>query len=126
MKRLWIGIVVLTVLLAAGIGLSLGMANLHNALAEELSTASQAAVEKDWENAMVLASSARATWEKYRHLAASFTDHEPLEQMDSLFAELKVYEKLKLQADYAAVCTLLSELSKAIAESHTLKWWSFL
>lgn len=126
MKRLWIGVAVLLVMLAGGVALTFGFSGLHEHLSEELAAASAAAQRSDWEQAIALADSAREDWETYRHLAASFTDHEPLEKLDSLFAELAVCRTLSLQAQYAVVCTNLSELCSAIAESHALNWWNFL
>lgn len=126
MKRLWIGIIILAVLLAAGIGLSIGIPALHSRLSEALTSACDAAEKGDWETALSLANSAKADWERYQHFVAAFVDHEPLEQMDRLFSELEVYRNQRLPAEYAAVCAHLSHLSKAIGESHALTWWSLL
>ena len=126
MRRFWIGIVLLSCLLALGIGLCIGIPALHDRLAKQLDDACAAAQLGDWETATALADSARAEWERSRHFVASFVDHAPLEQMESLFSELEIFRNRRLAVDYAAICTNLSHLSKAIGESHKLTWWSFL
>ena len=126
MKRLWLGIGVLAVFLAASLLLSWYLPGLHRDLSETLSAAAQAAEKSDWEEAARLAGGAKQTWERSRHFVASFTDHEPLETLDSLFAELEVYRAAALPIDYAATCVQLSQLCLAIAESHCLTWWNLL
>lgn len=126
MKRLWVGVVVLFLLLAGGIALAVSLSGLHTDISRNLENAALAAQKGDWQQARELAENADKTWSRYRHFSASFTDHEPLEQMDNLFAQLKVFETIPSPADYAALCTHLAQLSDAIAESHTLTWWNLL
>lgn len=126
MNRLWIGIVVLALLLAGGITLAFTLSGVHTQISRDLEAAAAAAQNEDWEQATALAEHARSTWSRYRHFSASFTDHEPLEELDNLFAQLEVFENYPLPADYAALCTHLSRLSGAIAESHCLTWWNLL
>lgn len=126
MKRLWVGILVLAVFLAASLLLSWYLPQLHRALSDDLSAAAQAAEKSDWEEATRLAGGAKQRWERNRHFVASFTDHEPLENLDSLFEELEVYRTAALPVDYAATCIHLSQLCLAIAESHCLTWWNLL
>ena len=126
MKRFWLGVGILAVLLAAGIGLSTQITAVHSKLSRDLSGACQAVQTGDWDTAVTLAESAKARWLRCRRFVASFVDHEPLEQMDSLFSELEIYRPQQLPTDYAAVCTHLSHLSEAIGESHALTWWNLL
>ena len=126
MKRFWLGVGILAVLLAAGISLTVGIAGVHNKLSKDLDGASEAVQRGDWDTAIHLAESAKAQWNRCRRFVASFVDHEPLEQMDSLFSELEIYRQQQLPTDYAAVCTHLSHLSEAIGESHALTWWNLL
>ena len=126
MKRLWLGIGVLAVFLAASLLLSWYLPGLHRDLSDQLCTAAQAAEHGDMEEAARLAGSAKQRWEHSRYFVASFTDHEPLENLDSLFEELDVYRTADLPVDYAATCIQLSELCLAIAESHCLTWWNLL
>ena len=126
MKRFWFGVALLAALLAAGAGLSFGIPALHEQLAKQLDDACTAMEQEDWETATALAASAKAKWERCRHFVASFVDHEPLEQLDGLFSELEVYRQRYMSADYAAVCSHLAHISRAIGESHALKWWNLL
>ena len=126
MKRLWIGVAVLLVLLAVGIGLSYGMTVLHDDIRMELSNAAEAARQGDMEKALQRGDAAREVWERWRRFSASLADHEPLEEMDSLFHELELYGKLRLPVDYAAVCVRLAEISGAVSEAYSLTWWNFL
>ena len=126
MKRLWFGIGILVLLLCIGIGVTIAMDRHHRNISENMQAAAAAVQSEDWESAAAYAGSAESKWNAWRHFAASFADHEPLEQMDSLFAELKVYENMTMASDYAAVCTHLSELARAIGESHALNWWNLL
>lgn len=126
MKRLWIGVAVLLVLLAAGAGLSYGVVRLHDEIYRELSEAAQEVRRGDLDAALQRGEAARLIWQRWRHFSASLSDHEPLEEMDSLFEELSLYSDLELPVDYAAICLRLAELSRAVSESHSLTWWNFL
>ena len=79
-----------------------------------------------WEEAGKKAAQGKAQWDSYRKFLASFTDHEPVEEAESLFSQLEVYEKRQYDADFAAICLELSHLSEAIEESHGARWWSIL
>ena len=126
MKRLWIGIVFLILLLVGGILLTLVLSDIHSTLADDLSAASRAAQQQDWETADALIDSAQRLWEQYRHITAAFADHEPLEELEQLFAELQVCKALSLEENYAVVCSHLSEICSAIADSFRIHWWNVL
>lgn len=126
MKRLWIGIAILVVLLGLSTGMSLALSGIHRELARELDEACRAAVAQDWVAADTHTAAAGEQWQKYRRFCASFTEHTPLEQMDSLFAQLNVCRKLVLPEDYALICSQLAQLARAIGESHGFTWWNFL
>ena len=126
MKRLWIGIAFLAMLLAGGILLSFGMIRVHNRISDQLAAASHAALSQDWDEAIRLSDFASSIWEKYRHVTAAFTDHEPIEKMDCLFQRLDIYRDPTRFVEYAIVCRHLSQISGAIAEGHSLTWWNLL
>ena len=90
MKRLWIGIAFLAVMLAMGIVLTVLFDRIHTPLSENLQEASRLAMMDDWEKATALAKQARADWEKYREFIAAVADHEPLEKMEYLLDQLLV------------------------------------
>jgi len=126
MKRLWLGVAILLILLLAGIGSTVFMARFHSALTRDLEKACQAVTQGDWTAALELADRAEYRWEKGKRTAAAFADHEPLEQVDDVFAQLRLYGKLRLAADYAAACTHLAEIARALGESQSLFWWNLL
>lgn len=124
--RFWIGAVVLLVLLALGIGLTVGVSLQQEELAQTIAKAQEAVLSRDWEQALPYARQAQALWENTRHFAASFADHAPLEQMDALFSELWIYAREALEVEFAAVCSYISNLAKAIGESQSVFWWNLL
>ncbi len=126
MKRFWIGVVLLIGLLAGGIWLSTGLSDIHENLSWQLAQASAAAAQGDWERANGYLSQAGQNWQRYRPVTAAFTDHAPLEELERLFAQAEICRSLSLEADCAYVCSSLSQICKAIAESMELPWWNML
>ena len=126
MKRLYIGAALLAVMLAGGVVLTAAFTALHEPLGETLRQAQEAAAAGDWETAAELTAQAKNRWEKHRHFVAAVADHEPLEEMDSLFARLEVLCRLREEDEFAADCAELSRLCEAMAESQRVTWWSLL
>ena len=126
MLRLWIGIGILAVLLAMGIGLLWGSSVFFEELSEDLQQAGDFALAGNWQAAGEKVEKSREKWEAYRPFWASFTDHEPVEQMQNLFSQLELYRARQLEVDFAAVCRNLVHVAEAIDEAHSLKWWSIL
>lgn len=126
MKRIWIGIVLLAALLAAGLWVAEAMEDSHIPGAKDLHRASELALEEDWPRAEALTKRARDNWEKKWRVTASFADHEPMDEIDGLFAELKVYAKAKDEIAYSGTCAHLAELMEAMGEAHAFNWWNLL
>lgn len=126
MLRLWIGIGILAILLAMGIGLLWGSGVFFEELSQDLQQAGDFALAGNWQAAGEKVEKSREKWEAYRPFWASFTDHEPVEQMQNLFAQLELYRTRQLEVEFAAVCRNLVHVAEAIDESHGLKWWSVL
>lgn len=126
MLRLWIGIGILAILLAMGIGLLWGSGVFFEELSQDLQQAGDFALAGNWQAAGEKVEKSREKWEAYRPFWASFTDHEPVEQMQNLFAQLELYRARQLEVEFAAVCRNLVHVAEAIDESHSLKWWSVL
>ena len=126
MNRLWIGIIAVTVLLVGGILTSLGLLSVHNHLSGQLAQAAAAAQKNDIEKAGELMADAETYWKKHRAFTAAFSDHEPIEQIDLLFAQARLCRGMHLSAQYALICAELSEVSYAIAEGLKLNWWNLL
>lgn len=126
MKRLWIGVLILLLLLGTGIGITVFADHVHSGISKTLSQAADAALTGDWDTAMVLSAAAKNRWDTYRNITASIADHEPMEEIDSLFSQLEVYEKTRQALSFSACCEALSVFTKAIGESQSVSWWSLL
>ncbi len=126
MKRLWIGVGFLAVMLVAGIYLTGLFDRIHTPLSEDLRQASQLAMDGDWEKATALTQKARADWKQCRKFIAAVADHEPLEEMENLLEQLDVYADQRRTADFSALCVELASLADAMLESQQLTWWNFL
>ena len=124
--RFWIGVAVLLVLLAVGIGVTVGVSVQQDRLAQIIDKAQEAVLSRGWEQALPYARQAQRLWENTRHFAASFADHEPLEQMDAFFSQLWIYAQEALEVEFASVCSYISNLAKAIGESQSVFWWNLL
>ena len=126
MLRLWIGIGILAILLAMGIGLLWGSGVFFEELSQDLQQAGDFALAGIWQAAGEKVEKSREKWEAYRPFWASFTDHEPGEQMQNLFSQLELYRARQLEVEFAAVCRNLVHVAEAIDETHGLRWWSVL
>lgn len=123
MKRFITGIVVLSLLLAAGLGVSLTLSGCFRHMERALSEAALAAGENNSGQAAACLASARANWHRWQHFAAAFTDHAPLEEMHTLFVMM---DPPMEQMEFATLCLRLATLAGNLAESYTLHWWTFL
>lgn len=126
MNRSKIGAWLLVGLLVLGALSSWAMVRFSEPIGEAMSQAAEAALEEDWETAESLAGQARERWEKYWNYCAALADHEPMENINGLFAQLEIYAQSRDPQNFAAVCAQLSEDTKAIGEAHSLKWWNLL
>ena len=125
MKKLWLALAVLGVLLGLSIGSTVAMEKIHGDLTKQLNQAAELA-ENRWEDANALAETARAKWEKNKHFVAALADHEPLEQLDGLFEELAVCQKQADPDGFALVCVRIASLAEMLSESHSPFWWNLL
>lgn len=126
MKRFWIGLSVLAVLLATSIGVTVFIQRSHSPIYEDLALAAQAALAGDWNSAPEIAARARQRWDSCNRLTAAFIDHSILEEAEALFAEIDTYAAAQDPVSFAAACAHLSRLAKAIAESHLPIWQNLL
>lgn len=126
MKRIYIGIILLIVLLAAGIWIAKVAEKTHAPGASDLEQASHLALEGNWDKAEALTGRARESWQKKWRFTASVSDHEPMDEIDALFARLCIYARNGDNAEYAAVCAELSRRLEAMAQTHAFSWWNLL
>ncbi|MDD6201152.1 MAG: DUF4363 family protein [Firmicutes bacterium] len=126
MKRLWVGIGCLAVILAMGIFLWIAFGQLHGSLARDLRQAGTLAEAGEWERATDLTHRCRSDWERYRKWVSAFADHEPVEEMEAQFAQLEAYAAAREQAEFSALCARLATMAEAMGDSQRLTWWSLL
>lgn len=126
MKRLWIGVIILVILLGAGIGTTVFAVRTHTSISQELAQAAEAALRGKWKEASTRSLHAKEQWEAYRHGTAAIADHEPMEEIDDLFSQMEIYLLTRQQIAFSACCASLSVQTNAIGEAHALNWWSLL
>lgn len=126
MKRLFIGILILAVLLCGSLSISIAMENIHRPIADCLEQAVQKALSQDWEAALDLVDLANARWTKYHDFTAAFADHTPMDEMDTLLEELEIYGQSRENPHFSATCANLYFIATAFAESQLLTWWNLL
>lgn len=123
MKRIWIGIGLLMGLLVLGFVASNQMVRVHLGIAKQLE---QAAQEPQWEQAVSLSREAKEAWHRHRSFTASLSEHDNIDQIDSLFAQLEVYQTQADPLSHASACAYLSEAISALLDAHRLTWWNLL
>ena len=126
MKRGWIGAGLLAALLVSGLLVTWRMDKCHTQMAADLDRAAGYALTEDWEQAAFYAQQARNDWEKGWRFSAAFADHEPMEDIDSMLSQLRVYAAAEDRVSFAAVCAQLSRQVEAIGQAHGLTWRNLL
>ena len=126
MKRLWLGLGLLLLLFGVGVAADQLSAHLLEPVCDDLSAASDAALAENWPQAEQLAAQARQQWESKGTVMGTVADHEPLEQINQLYAQLEVYAKSRDPASFAACCQRLRKMIEAVAKTHEISWENFL
>ncbi len=125
-KRFWLGMGLLALLMALGIGSGLFSKTVQSPVAQDLHQAGESALREDWEQVRILSNQARERWERWRPLTAVFADHTPLEEIDSSFTALEVYLQWENALSFQAASQELGCMIDAVWEAQSLHWWSFL
>ena len=126
MKRLWFGVALLILLLVLGCTVTAYAARTQDAVCSRLRQAHAAAGENLWEAAADYCRQAEEIWKQQQHLLAAIADHEPMEEVEALFCQLKIYLGTEDPAAFAAACTNLEVFVRAIGEAHSISWWNIL
>ena len=126
MKRGWIGLALLVALLASGLLTAKKMEQFHTDGVKKLTRAGVYALEENWAPARELAFQAMKQWQEHREFTAAFADHEPMEDVDCLFAQLPAYAREEDTAHFAAICAELSKRLEAVSNAHSFLWWNVL
>ena len=119
MKRIWFGAALLILLLALGLGSGALMEQTHQAQAEDLNRAAELAAEGNWTGAKNFTGAARREWDKNRMLIAALSDHEPMDQIEGLFAQLEVFADIRDAASFESTCRYLASQLEALGKSHS-------
>lgn len=125
-KRFYLGICLLIVLLLLGLGTAFGMSAIHTPEVALLKQAEELALEGDFAQAAQLASQAKSRWMHYRQLTAAVADHTPMDEAERLFAEMEIYARAQEEAHFAACCSQLQIMCKAVANAHSPAWWNLM
>ena len=126
MKRCRFGAGLLAVLLLLGILTSRWTEDHHREISDLITQAEQASLRGDWDRTERLIRQAKTQWENRWGLSASLTDHGPMEQVDSLFAQLDDYLRARDPVGCGGLCSQLGKALEAIAESQSLTWWNLM
>lgn len=126
MKRMRLGLFILAALLAGCCLIHTALDKIHAPIAADLEQAAAAALNDDWATAQDLAQHASVRWERFHRFTAAFADHTPMDELDGLFRELRIYAGMRENPHFSATCVHLSFLAASIAESHRLSWWNLL
>ena len=125
MKRIWFGAALLAVLLISGFASSAWMEKIHLSLSDDLSRAAELALEENWAGAESFTKAAHREWDKRRDLIASLSDHEPMDQIEGLFAQLDAFARAKDRVSYSSTCIFLARQLEALGQGHRLSLPNF-
>ena len=126
MKKLWVGASLLAFLLTAGLVNARGMDKNHRQIAALLTDAADASLAGDMRLGTELSEKAQTLWEKYRDAVATVADHQPLEDVDGLLSQLRVYAATGGVVEFAACCRSASRQVEAVGEAQSLNWQNLL
>ncbi len=126
MKRSWIGLALLLILLAGSIAVTWFMDTIHEPLEADLNLAGKAALLGDWENAQGYFRRAVDSWNRWGQLRACFADHGPMEEIDAGLRLLEIYCAAREDAAFAAESCRLARQAAAMGEAHGFVWWNIL
>ena len=126
MKRLWLGVAILGVLLAAGILACCLSESTHSKTSRLLTEAAGYGAAGEWSAAKKAFSSAKAAWQTAREATAAITDHGPMEEIDRYFVQCQTCLEFRDPAAFCMCCKSLSVMVQAIGEAQSIKWWSLL
>ena len=117
-RRFILGLAILILVLALAIGTAIGMKAIHAPGEAALKEAAELTLAGDFAQAVPLARGAYSRWQKYRPITAAFADHNPMDDTERLFQEMLVYAEEGEEPHFAACCTQLSALLRAMYETH--------
>ena len=126
MGRFWFGAALLVVLLLSGWLLGSGISKAGEESVAPLEQAAAAALAEDWAAASENRVAAQTHWEKVRPFAAALCRHEPVEQIDLLFAQLEIFETDRDVAEFASTAVGIAQTLETLPVPHRFHWWNLL
>ena len=124
MKRLFIGIGLLAVILAAGLLIPEYLEFCHEPIIDDLDRAAELAMDGEWERTAYLTERAEEKWQEKRPVTAAFTDHEPMDEIDGMFAQLELYADAGDSVAFSGTCVYLVSQLDALGDYHELNFWN--
>ena len=125
-KQFWAGVFLLTALLAGTLGIGLEMEWIYTPAQTQLTQASQLALAGQEQQAQLLAQQAKSRWERFRKISAVVADHTPMDEIDKLFEEMRIYAQEQETPHFAASCAQLARLLQGMADAHSPTWWNLM
>lgn len=119
-----IGFSLLIVLLLLGLFFSWYLGRQHTQLSRDLENCAWLALSGQWENARKKSEEAAQSWQTHWGLRAALGEHTPMEDIDELFAQLKIYAAADEKTDFAQTCAALSKRMEAMGNAGSLHWWN--
>ena len=126
MNRIWIGGILLAVFLFLGIRIGMKLDTATGPVSALLEQAQTAVLGGAQFRGQALAEQARALWQRCRNGLAAVCPHEPMEEAESLFAQLQAYAGAELWGEFAACCARLVQQLQALTETQSVAWWNLL
>ena len=126
MKRLWIGLALVALILGSGAFLEKSLEKQHHPQARDLEQAAAWARLENWEMAQSLLIKARQDWIRHRDLSAALVHHGIVDDIDVRFAQLEVYAVQRCGTDFCAGCMGLALQLRNVPKTHGFDWWNLL
>lgn len=126
MGKGWLGAGLLAVCLLLGICLSVAADKACLPTEALLAQAAEKTLSGDFEEGIALGMEAKDQWQAQWNGIAAIADHEPMDEVDALFAEMEIYAKTGEQPHFAACCQELSRRVRSFADAHRFSWWNVL
>ena len=126
MKRSWMGLVLLVVLLLSGLGLSRRMVQSCREDSRLLSLAADAALAENWQQAASLTARARQSWDSWEFFRCAMADHSHAEEIDVLFSVLEVYGAGRSKLSFASVCREAAQKLEDLGDAQKLNLHNLL
>ena len=126
MGRGWLGAGLLALCLVLGIVLSVAADKTCLPTEKLLEQAAEKTLTGDFEGGIALGEEAKQRWQTHWNAIAAVADHEPMDEVDALFAQMEVYVGAGEQPHFAACCQELARRIHSFADVHRFTWWNIL